>query len=125
LTKSSFAHRNTKDVAQIEEILPWEASLFAFCSRDNPSFIKPVLHSTGLPSLHNALKRLLRKDIPTPQMDWESIVLILRSLAFSSEQDWLFDTDTEILGEGVVRSLIDILRYVHTCVDLEEITLIL
>ena len=58
-------------------------------------------------------------------MDWESIVLILRSLAFSSEQDWLFDTDTEILGEGVVRSLIDILRYVHTCVDLEEITLIL
>ncbi|KIJ45256.1 hypothetical protein M422DRAFT_47042 [Sphaerobolus stellatus SS14] len=94
---------------KIDEILPWEVALFALCAKKNPDFIQPVLHSSGLPCLYLAFQTMLNVDVSVKDMDWENIVLILRSFAFLSELEWLCATD--LMGESVVKALIKVLRW--------------
>ena len=88
---------------------PWEVALFALCAQFNSSFKDPVLGPTGISALISAMERVMEVESLFP-LQWESIVLMLRSLSFLSGHDWVVQSDA--MGEQGIKCLVEVLRYV-------------
>ncbi|KIJ52738.1 hypothetical protein M422DRAFT_25810 [Sphaerobolus stellatus SS14] len=83
-------------------IRPWEVALLALCASPSssgslsPFFTLSVLGTTGLPLLITSLNSLLNASNNMDEIKWEDVGILMRVMAFLSEQSWVVSA----LGKG-------------------------